>query len=335
MSIPRNRIAVFERSARRPQTELPAVRAHAVEVAVLIPCYNEEAAIGRVVTDFRAALPDARIYVYDNNSRDRTALIGAAAGAAVRSEPMQGKGNVVRRMFADIEAEVYVLADGDGTYDAGDAPRLIAHLVEHRLDMVNGLRIGEHTRRGHRFGNDVFNRIVGWVFGARFADMLSGYKVFSRRFVKSFPALASGFEVETELTVHALRLRMPVAELPTRYGRRADGSASKLRTVRDGIKILGSIVLFVKEERPLAFFSAISGLFCAVSLALAAPLFVTFVETGLVPRLPTAVLAVGLMVLAALGLSCGLVLDTVTRGRVEMKRLHYLGFPAPGEKMFQ
>jgi hypothetical protein len=244
---------------------------------------------------------------------------------------MQGKGNVVRRMFADVEAEVYVLVDGDGTYDARDARRLIRHLLEHRLDLVNGLRCGVHVRPGHRLGNGIFNHLVGWIFGSRFVDMLSGYKVLSRRFVKSFPALASGFEIETELTVHALRLRMPVAELPIRYGVRAEGSVSKLRTWQDGIRILCVIFLLIKEERPLAFFAVAGALLVATSLALAAPLAVTFIETGLVPRVPTAVLAMGVMSLAFLCLACGLVLDTVTRGRIEMKRLHYLSLTAPGD----
>jgi hypothetical protein len=298
-------------------------------IAVLIPCYNEEAAIEGVVKGFRAALPTARIYVYDNNSRDRTAAIGWAAGATVRQEGMQGKGNVVRRMFADIDADVYVLVDGDGTYDPSAAPRMIEHLLNHRLDLVNGLRSGDHIRRGHGLGNKIFNRMVGWVFGDRFNDMFSGYKVFSRRFVKSFPALSSGFEIETELTVHALRLRMPVAELPTRYGRRPEGSASKLRTVRDGFRILWAIFLLIKGERPLAFFASAAAVLAALSLVLAAPVAATYFRTGLVPRLPTAVLAMGMMLLAFLSLACGFILDTVTRGRIEMKRLYYLSLPIP------
>ncbi len=310
----------------------PLVRQSPSAVAVLIPCYNEAGAIADVVSRFRAALPHACVYVYDNNSDDDTAAVAAAAGAVVRHEPLQGKGNVVARMFADIDAEVYVLVDGDGTYDPAAAPRLIAHLWERRLDLVNGARLGAHRRRGHRFGNMLFNVIVGWVFGARFDDMLSGYKVLSRRFVKSFPALANGFEIETELTVHALRLRMPVAELPTRYGSRPAGSASKLRTLRDGWRILRAILVLVKGERPLAFFSAVFVLLATLSLALAAPVAVTYVETGLVPRLPTAVLATGTMLLAFSSLACGLILDTVTRGRTEMKRLFYLGLAAPGTR---
>lgn len=278
-----------------------------VKIAVLIPCYNEATGIGEVVSEFRAALPNAGIYVYDNDSQDNTAAVGAAAGAEVRCERIRGKGNVVRRMFADIEADVYVLVDGDGTYAANEASRLILHLLEHRLDLVNGRRSGTHVRRGHRLGNDIFNRIVGWVFGSQFDDMLSGYKVFSRRFVKSFPALASGFEIETELTVHGLRLRMPVGELPISYGRRAEGSASKLRTVRDGSKILWAIFLLIKEEQPLAFFTLIFAALAVASLGLAAPIAATFLKTGLVPPLPTAVLSMGLLVLALLSLTCGLV----------------------------
>ncbi len=308
----------------------PQPQAAAVEIAVLIPCYNEEQTIGAVIGGFCRALPQARIYLYDNNSRDRTAVIGLAAGAIVRHEPQQGKGHVVARMFADIDADVYVLVDGDDTYDPADAPQLIEYLLAERLDLVNGRRDRRHERRGHRLGNDLFNRITGWVFGSRFDDMLSGYKVLSRRFVKSFPALATGFEIETELTVHALRLRMPVAELSTAYGTRPEGSASKLRTVRDGIKILWAIFLLIKGERPLAFFSALFALLAALSLGLAMPVAVTFFETGLVPRLPTAVLAMGIMLLGFLSLASGFVLDTVTRGRTEMKRLHYLSLPAPG-----
>lgn len=320
-------MGLLEELHELPQTVLTA--GGNLEVAVLIPCYNEEVAIGRVVAEFRSALPTARIYIYDNNSQDRTTMIGRAAGAIVRHERMQGKGNVVRRMFADIEADVYVLVDGDGTYTASDAPCLIQHLLENHLDLVNGLRAGIHVRRGHRLGNDIFNHIVGWIFGSRFGDMLSGYKTFSRRFVKSFPALASGFEIETELTVHALQLKMPVAELPTSYGQRVAGSPSKLRTVRDGVKIMWAIFLLIKQERPLAFFATVCAVLVIFSLGLAAPLAVTFIKTGLVFRLPTAVLATGMMGLAFLSLACELILDTVTRGRIEMKRLHYLSLPGP------
>jgi glycosyltransferase involved in cell wall biosynthesis len=314
-----------------PQDTAPTPFADRVDLAVLIPCYNEEAAIAAVVSGFRAALPHARVYVYDNNSRDGTARVGRAAGAIVRHERRQGKGHVVARMFADIEADVYILVDGDDTYDATAAPRLVDHLLDNRLDLVNAARHGAHERAGHRFGNDLFNRITGWMFGSRFEDMLSGYKVMSRRFVKSFPALATGFEIETELIVHALRLRMPVSELPSTYGRRAEGSASKLRTGRDGVRILWAIFRLVKGERPLAFFTGVFALFAAFAIALGAPVVTTFLETGLVPRLPTAVLSTGLMVLAFLSLAAGFILDTVTRGRTEMKRLHYLNLRAPGE----
>jgi glycosyltransferase involved in cell wall biosynthesis len=302
-------------------------------VAVLIPCFNEEAAIATVVRAFRAALPDAAIYVYDNNSCDRTVEIAGVAGAVVRRERLQGKGNVVRRMFADVEADIYLLVDGDDTYDAGLAPDLVAHLVEQRLDLVNARRTGGGDaayRRGHRLGNRLLTGMVGLVFGKRLEDMLSGYKALSRRFVKSFPALSSGFEIETELTVHALELDMAIAELPTPYKDRPPGSASKLRTVRDGARILRTIVTLVKEERPLSFFSAVAALLALAALVLAWPVLVTYLATGLVPRLPTAVLSTGLMVLACLSLASGLVLDTVTRGRRETKRLHYLRYPAPG-----
>jgi glycosyltransferase involved in cell wall biosynthesis len=315
-------------SGSLPQPGEAARRETPAHIAVLIPCYNEEMSIGCEVSEFRIALPDAHIYVYDNNSQDDTVAVGKAAGATVRHERMQGKGNVVRRMFADIEADVYVLVDGDGTYHPGDAPRLVRYLLEHRLDLVNGLRNGVHHRPGHRLGNEIFNRIVGWTFGRHFHDMLSGYKVFSRRFVKSFPALATGFEIETELTVHALQLRMSVAELPTRYGSRVEGSPSKLRTVHDGIRILWAIFLLIKQERPLAFFSVVCANLVTASLVLDLPLAISYFETGLVHRLPTAVLATGMMVLGFLSLACGLILDTVTRGRIEMKRLHYLSLRA-------
>lgn len=304
----------------------------AARVVVLVPCYNEEAAIRQVVADFRRALPEAVIYVYDNNSGDRTVEVAAAAGAVVRREPLQGKGNVVRRMFADVEADVYVLVDGDDTYDAASAPALIRRLLDDRLDMVSGARVTEIQaayRPGHRFGNVLLTSIVALVFGNRIGDMLSGYRVFSRRFVKSFPALSSGFEIETELTIHALELAMPVAEVATPYKDRPEGSTSKLRTFRDGFRILGMIVRLIKEERPLMFFSVLFGLLSALSIALVWPVVVTFLNTGLVPRLPTAILSAGIMLLAFLSLFCGLILDTVTRGRKEMKRMRYLEFPAP------
>jgi hypothetical protein len=309
-----------------------AWQAETPRIAVLLPCYNEEAAIGQVVRDFRAALPAARIYVYDNASTDGTAAVAAAAGATVVREPLRGKGNVVRRMFADVEADIYVLADGDDTYNADAAPQLVELLGREQLDMVNAARRNtsqDAYRRGHRFGNRLFTRLVSGLFGKRFDDILSGYRVFSRRFVKSFPALAKGFEIETELTVHALELRMPVREVTTAYKERPEGSVSKLSTFRDGFRILRTILRLAKEERPLAFFSLGAGLLALASVALAFPLLLTYLETGLVPRLPTAVLTSALMILAFLSLACGLILDSVAHGRREMKRLHYLTLPAP------
>jgi glycosyltransferase involved in cell wall biosynthesis len=305
--------------------------AHDLNIAVLIPCYNEEAAIGDVVRDFRAALPDADIYVYDNNSSDQTIAVAAAAGAIVRSEPLQGKGNVVRRMFADVEADVYVMTDGDGTYDAAAAPKLVGMLIDQSLDVVNGKRVHENAeayRAGHQFGNVLLTSLVAGIFGKRFEDMLSGFKIFSRRFVKSFPSLSSGFEIETELTVHALELRMPVAEVETNYGARLEGSVSKLSTFSDGFRILRTIGILIKEERPLQFFSTLFALFSLSGFILSIPLIFTYLETGLVPRLPTAVLVTGLMLLAFLSIACGLILDTVTRGRKELKRMQYLNVRA-------
>ena len=304
-----------------------------LRVAVLVPCYNEDAAVATVVRDFRAALPGAAIYVYDNNSRDRTVEVARAAGAIVRGEPLQGKGNVVRRMFADIEADVYVLVDGDATYHAASAPTMIDRLVRERLDMVVGCRMDSEQaayRAGHRLGNALFTGSVARLFGNRFTDILSGYRVFSRRFVKSFPALAKGFEIETELTVHALELRMPIAEMNTPYGARPAGSQSKLSTFRDGFRILRMMALLFKDERPLQCFSIVFGVLAAVALILAVPIVQTYMETGLVPRFPTAILATGIMLLAFLSLTCGFVLDTVTHGRRELKRLSYLSIPGPG-----
>ena len=303
-----------------------------MEIAVLIPCHNEEAAIAEVVAEFRAALPGAVIYVYDNNSTDRTIERARAAGALVRSERVQGKGNVVRRMFADVDADVYVLVDGDGTYDAAAAPRMIELLLSEPFDMINGSRVTEGEgayRSGHRLGNAVLTWLVRASFGAGLGDMLSGYKVLSRRLAKTVPLLSSGFEIETELAVHALSLRLPIAELPTPYSRRAEGSTSKLRTYRDGFRILNTIVRLIKEERPLWFFSCLALLLAAAAIALAVPVLITFLETGLVPRLPTAVLSASIMVLSSLSLTCGLILDTVTRGRREMKRLAYLAAGPP------
>jgi glycosyltransferase involved in cell wall biosynthesis len=304
----------------------------APRIAVLIPCYNEEVAIPGVVAAFRAALPGAAIYVYDNNSRDGTAQAARAAGAVVRHEPQQGKGNVVRRMLADVEADLYVLVDGDGTYDAAAAPGMIRRLLEEKLDLVTGTRVTEAKaayRPGHVLGNLMLTGMVRLIFGNRITDMLSGYRVFSRRFAKSFPALAQGFETETEFTVHALELRMPVDEVPTAYIARPPGSASKLNTWRDGFRILNAILLLVRRERPLPFFTLVAFTLLLAGLGLAAPVVQTFLETGLVPRLPTAVLSMGLVLLAFLALACGLILDTVTRGRLEARRMAYLAIPAP------
>ena len=304
-----------------------------LSVAVLVPCYNEAATIGTVIDEFRAAIPGATVYVYDNNSSDDSAAIARACGATVQSENEQGKGHVVRRMFADIEADIYVLVDGDATYDAASAPDMIRILLERELDMVTGRRVATSQsafRAGHRFGNRFLTGLVARSFGRRVSDMLSGYRVLSRRFVKSFPALSGGFEIETELTVHALELGMPQAELDTPYRNRPSGSDSKLSTYRDGTRILRQIVVLIKEERPLYFFTAIFVVFAALSVALALPVIGEYFETGLVPRFPTAILSTGLMLLAFLSLACGLILDTVTRGRREIKRLHYLRQPGPG-----
>jgi glycosyltransferase involved in cell wall biosynthesis len=296
-------------------------------IAVLIPCYNEEAAIGQVVAGFRAALPAASIYVYDNNSKDRTGEVARAAGAVVRTERLQGKGNVVRRMFADIEADFYVMVDGDATYEAAAAPRLIELMIAEKLDMVNGARVSTHEeayRAGHKFGNVMLTGIVRAVFGRQFKDMLSGYRVFSRRFVKSFPAASKGFEIETELTVHALQSRLPCAEADTAYGARPEGSTSKLSTFRDGARILRMIGLLIREERPLQFFGAA----CIALLTLAGVLFVPvlldFFRTGLVEKLPTLVVSVLFAVSGLLSLACGLILDSVSRARLEARRLAYL-----------
>ena len=303
-------------------------------IAVLLPCYNEEAAIARTVISFRAALPDAIIYVYDNNSSDRTAEVAAAAGAVVRAERMQGKGHVVRRMFADVEADIYVMADGDATYDAAAAPALVAKLIDERLDMVVGARqseVEEAYRRGHRLGNRLFTGLLARLFGRSFTDIFSGYRVFSRRFVKSFPALSAGFETETEISVHALELAMPVGEVVTAYGARPEGSVSKLSTYRDGWRIAKTILHLFRLERPVLFYGWIAFLLGMAALILAIPLAITYARTGLVPRFPTAILATGLTLLAALSFFTGLILDTVVRGRREVRRLHYLGLPAVGE----
>ncbi|MCA1373351.1 MULTISPECIES: glycosyltransferase family 2 protein [Bradyrhizobium] len=302
-----------------------------LRIAVLVPCYNEEAAVATVVADFRKALPAAEIYVYDNNSRDRTAAVAREAGAIVRSERRQGKGHVVRRMFADVEADVYVLVDGDATYDAPSAPIMIDKLLDEHLDMVVGLRVDQVQaayRLGHRTGNRMLTGFLSDTFGHAFKDILSGYRVFSRRFVKSFPVLSDGFEIETELAVYALELSLPVAEVETPYYARPEGSFSKLNTWRDGFRILGTMLKLYRSERPLRFFTVIGILLALASIIFAIPIVITFIETGLVPRLPTAVLSMGLMIMALLSVSSGLVLDTVTRGRREMKMLAYLSQPA-------
>ena len=305
-----------------------------LRAAVLIPCYNEARTISEVIAAFRSALPTAKIFVYDNNSRDDTAAIAAAAGATVRREVRQGKGNVVRRMFADIEADVFILVDGDGTYEAAAAPALIERLFKENLDFVNAARTptdeGSYPT-GHRFGNWMLSRLVQWIFGRQFSDMLSGYKALSRRFVKSFPAMSTGFETETELAVHALELRMPCAEVQAAYRRRPAGSESKLRTYRDGIKILMLILRLVKDERPFQFFGLTSLLLFVIAGILIAPVLVTFAKTGLVPRFPTAILALGLVIIGTLSFFVGLILDMTTRTRQELKRLLYLSLSGPND----
>lgn len=303
-------------------------------VAVLVPCFNEATAIGRVVRDFRAALPQAAVYVYDNNSTDGTMEAARDAGAVVGREAHQGKGNVVRRMFADVDADIYILVDGDATYDAPSAPAMVALLAENRLDMVVAKRVhADHAayRSGHVAGNRLLTGFVDAVFGAAFTDILSGYRAFSRRFVKSFPVLSGGFEIETELTIHALELELPVAEIPTPYFARPAGSQSKLSTWRDGLRILATILRLYRSERPLAFFSSIGIALAAVAIGLAIPIVITFIERGVVPRLPTAILSTGLMLAAFVSVAAGLILDTVTRGRREMKLLAYLQQRAPGD----
>jgi len=305
-----------------------------IDVAVLVPCYNEERAIARVVGDFRAALPDAIVYVYDNNSTDGTVDAATKAGAVVRRETHQGKGHVVRRMFNDIEADVYVLVDGDATYDAPSAPAMVRMVTEDRLDMVVACRVDRDQaayRPGHRAGNAMLTGFVTHIFGHAFTDILSGYRAFSRRFVKSFPILSGGFEIETELTVHALELELPVGEVATPYYSRPAGSASKLGTWTDGFRILWTVLKLYRAERPLALFGSLGIALAIVSIGLAIPVVVTYVQEGLVPRLPTALLSTGLMLLGFLSIACGLILDTVTRGRREVKLLAYLALRAPGE----
>jgi glycosyltransferase involved in cell wall biosynthesis len=305
------------------------------DVAVLVPCYNEERAIAKVVADFRAALPEAALYVYDNNSTDGTVTAAEEAGAVVRRETYQGKGHVVRRMFNDVEADVYILVDGDATYDAASARAMVTKLVDERLDMVVATRVDRDPaafRPGHRLGNRLLTGFVAHVFGRSITDMLSGYRVFSRRFVKSFPILSGGFEIETELTVHALELELPVGEVATPYFSRASGSVSKLSTWGDGFRILWTVFRLYRAERPLSLFSGMGLALAIMSIGLAIPIFITYVQEGLVPRLPTAVLSTGLMLLAFLCFACGLILDTVTRGRRELKLLAYLALRAPGEE---
>lgn len=302
----------------------------ALRVAVLIPCYNEEAAIAAVVNDFRKALPEADIYVYDNNSKDRTCEIAAAAGAIVRNEPQQGKGSVMRRMLSEIDADVFVTVDGDDTYDAAAAPTLVQVLIDNRLAMVVGRRVHtekEAYRRGHVLGNLMFTRSVEWLFGRTFTDILSGYRVFSRAFVQSFPTASRGFEIETELTVHALTLSLPVQELDTAYKSRPEGSVSKLHTYRDGWRISLMILRLFRTERPQLFYTLIGFALLVLSIILIAPVIVTFLETGLVPRFPTAILSTGIAISALLSFACGLILDTVTQGRREAKMLAYLAVP--------
>lgn len=301
-------------------------------IAVILPCYNEAGAIVQTVQDFRRALPAADIYVFDNNSTDGSYDLAAGAGAIVRRVAQQGKGHVVRRMFADVEADIYVMADGDATYEAAAAPRLVAAMLEDNLDMVVGARrseVEEAYRRGHRFGNWALTSLLKQLFGRSFTDILTGYRVFSRRFVKSFPVLSAGFEIETEISVHALELAMPVSEIMTVYGARPEGSASKLSTYRDGWRILRTIFTLYRIEKPILFFGIIATLLAAAGIILATPLIITYIETGLVPRFPTAILVTGLMILATLSGMCGLILDTVVRGRREVRRLAYLTFPAP------
>ncbi|MBF0561653.1 MAG: glycosyltransferase [Alphaproteobacteria bacterium] len=301
-------------------------------IAVLVPCHNEAVTVEAVVQGFRASLPTATVYVYDNNCTDGTAAIARAAGAVVRTERLAGKGNVVRRMFSDIEADIYVMVDGDDTYDAAAAPEMVERLITGGYDLVSGARvtdIAKAYRPGHRFGNRLLTSIVAWIFNSQVTDMLSGYRVFSRRFVKSFPVLARGFEIETELTVHALEMRLPTDEVATAYKDRPPGSASKLNTIRDGFRIFLTILILVKEERPLPFFSLVALVIAAAAILLAVPLIETFINTGTVPRLPTAILSTGLMILSFLSLACGFVLDTVTHGRRELKRLFYLAQPVP------
>lgn len=310
--------------------EALAAQTRPLDIAVLLPCYNEGLVIGSVIERFRAALPYARIYVYDNNSTDNSVAEARAAGAIVRREPRQGKGFVVRRMFTDIDADLYIMCDADETYDASAAQTLVDELIENGLDMVVGTRVdttGRGYRPAHKFGNWLLTTLVRKIFGDGFSDMLSGYRVFSRRFVKSFPSMAQGFEIETELTIHALQLEMPVQEVPTHFKDRIEGSESKLSTVRDGIRILWTIMALLKQEKPLLLFGVAASGLMLLSLLLGYPVVAEYLATGQVLRLPTALLATGTMLLGFLNLFSALILDTVTRGRQEAKRLRYLEVP--------
>jgi glycosyltransferase involved in cell wall biosynthesis len=305
-----------------------------LEIAILVPCHNEEVTISNVVGDFRRELPNATVYVYDNNSTDDTSRVAAEAGAVVRSESQQGKGHVVRRMFSDIEASVFVMVDGDDTYDASSVRKLVETLLNEHVDTVNARRVSnidKAYRFGHQFGNRLLTGIVNWLFGERCADILSGYRVFSRRFVKSFPALSTGFEIETELTVHGLSLNIPMTEVDTPYKERPDDSSSKLNTWRDGLRILWTIMILTKDYRPFFFYSIVGGFLTLASLVLGIPIVIEFLDTGLVPRFPTAFLSASIMVLAFLSLATGMILDSVARGRRESKRLHYLGLTWLGQ----
>ncbi len=312
--------------ARVPHSQI----AEAPRIAVTLPCYNEAASIADVIAGFRAALPTADIYVFDNNSTDGTADIAARAGAKVRRETRQGKGHVVRRIFADVEADIYVMADGDGTYDASMAPALVELLQKNHVDMVIGTRADvtrDAGRGGHAFGNRMFNLLYNRIFGREFTDILSGYRVFTRRFAKSFPATSAGFEIETEMSVHASQLGIPTLERPTRYGVRPQDSPSKLRTFRDGFRILGMFALLMKETRPLAFFGLIGTALMLTALLLSAPLFLTYFQTGMVPRYPTAVLSTGIVIIGVISAVCGLILDSLARARIEAKRAVFLSYP--------
>ncbi|EJB04619.1 glycosyl transferase [Rhizobium leguminosarum bv. trifolii WSM597] len=307
-------------------------RTDKLDIAVLLPCYNEAATIGPVVRGFRATLPDAAIHVYDNNSTDGTALQAMLAGAHVVRERRQGKGHVVRRMFADIDADIYIIADGDGTYTPGDAEELVRTLLTERADMVVGTRRGVHAdagRQGHALGNRLFNLLYRTIFGPDFTDIFSGYRAFSRRFVKSFPAVSGGFEIETEMSVHASRLKLPVSELELDYGRRPEGSHSKLSTFRDGGKILWMFAMLMKETRPFAFFSTISATFMLASLGFMAPVLAEYFQTGLVSRMPTWVLSMALMMISFMLFTAGVILDSVARARAEQLRIHYMSLEPP------